>query len=123
MENTCLAYNLTMLLVALVSICVLGFESAIKVIGYTLQMLTRFSMKKSLKVPKQVIRSRNSKDRQHHGQKKKKTNNDLQSITQKTKDRGTRTALKNRVNSGAPEKWACPPPQVALIVSLLLHTQ
>jgi len=36
------------------------------------------------------------KDRQHSGQKKKgkKTNNDLQSITQKTKDRVTRTPLK-----------------------------
>jgi hypothetical protein len=48
-ENTCLIYNPTMLLVALVSICVLVFESAIKFIGYTLQMLTRFS---SLKIPK-----------------------------------------------------------------------
>jgi hypothetical protein len=37
-----------------------------------------------------------SKDRQHNGQKKKdeRTNNDLQNITQKTKDRVTRTPLK-----------------------------
>jgi len=70
-EKKCLTYNLTMLLVALVSICVLGFESVIKVIAYTLQMLTRFSLQKSLKIPKQVIRNRNSKDRQHNVQKKK----------------------------------------------------
>jgi hypothetical protein len=36
---------------------------------------------------KEVFRSRKSKDRQHNGQKKKdkKTNNDLQNITQKLK--------------------------------------
>ena len=45
---------------------------------------------------KGVIRIRTSKDRQHNGQKKKekKTNNDLQNITQKTKDRVTQTPLK-----------------------------
>jgi hypothetical protein len=39
---------------------------------------------------------------QHNGQKKKykRTNNDLQSITHKTKDRVTRTPLKTGVNSG-----------------------
>ena len=38
---------------------------------------------------KGIIRIRKSKDRQHNGQKKmdKKTNNDLQKTTQKTKDR------------------------------------
>ena len=38
---------------------------------------------------------RKSKDRQHNGQKKKdkRTNNDLQNITHKTKDRETRTPL------------------------------
>ena len=43
-----------------------------------------------------VIRIHTSKDRQHNGQKKKekKTNNDLQNITQKTKDRVTQTPLK-----------------------------
>ena len=43
---------------------------------------------------KEVIRSSNSKkDWQYNGQKKKykRTNNDLQNITQKTKDRATRT--------------------------------
>ena len=87
MENTCISYNPT-LLVALVSICVLVFESVIKFIGYTLQMLTRFS---SLKIPKKEIRSCDTKDR-HNG---KKTNNHLQSISQKTKDQVTRTALSN----------------------------
>jgi len=40
-----------------------------------------------------VIRIRKSKDRQNNGQKKKykRTNNDLQNITHKTKDRVTRT--------------------------------
>jgi hypothetical protein len=36
-------------------------------------------------------------------QKDKRTNNDLQNITQKTKDRATRTPLKPGENSGAPE--------------------
>ena len=66
-ENTSLIYSPTMLLVALVSICVLVFESVITFIGYTLQILTRFS---SLKIPKKVIRSRDTKDR-HNGQKQK----------------------------------------------------
>jgi hypothetical protein len=39
---------------------------------------------------------KSKKDRQHNGQKKKdnRTNNDLQRITHKTKDRVTRTQLK-----------------------------
>ena len=55
---------------------------------------------------KGIIRIRKSKnDRQHNGQKKKdkRTNNDLQIISHKTKDRVTRTPLKTGVNSGAPE--------------------
>jgi hypothetical protein len=46
---------------------------------------------------KGVIRIRKSKDRQHNGQKKKdkRTNNDLQNTTHKTKDRVTRTPLLN----------------------------
>jgi hypothetical protein len=45
---------------------------------------------------KGVIRILKSKDRQHNGQKKKykSTNNDLQTITHKTKDRVTQTPLK-----------------------------
>jgi hypothetical protein len=35
--------------------------------------------------------------------KDKRTNNDLQNFTHKTKDRVTRTPLKIGVNSGAPE--------------------
>jgi len=47
---------------------------------------------------KGVSRIHKSKDRQYNGQKKKykRTNNDLQSITHKTKDRITRTPLKTR---------------------------
>ena len=47
---------------------------------------------------KVVIKIRKWKDRQCNGQKKndKGTNNDLQSITHKTKDRVTRTPLKPR---------------------------
>jgi len=33
------------------------------------------------------------------------TKNDLQNITQKTKDRATRTPLKIGMNSDAPEGW------------------
>jgi hypothetical protein len=36
------------------------------------------------------------------------TNNDLQNITQKTKDRVTRTPLKTGVNPGGPEEHAIP---------------
>ena len=45
---------------------------------------------------KGVIRIRNSKARQHNGQKKKykRTNNDLQNTTHKTKDRVQRTQLR-----------------------------
>ena len=45
---------------------------------------------------KGVIRSHKSKDRQYNGRKKndKRTNNDLQNITQKTKDQVTQTPLK-----------------------------
>jgi hypothetical protein len=46
---------------------------------------------------KGVIKNcKSKKDRQHNGRKKtdKRTNNDLQNITHKTKDRVTRTPLK-----------------------------
>ena len=49
---------------------------------------------------KGVIRNRNSKNgRQYNDQKKKdkRTNNDSQNITQKTKDRTTRTPLKQTI--------------------------
>jgi len=36
---------------------------------------------------------------------KKKTNNDLQNITQKTKDQATRTPLKTGVTSGDHQGW------------------
>jgi hypothetical protein len=44
------------------------------------------------------------KNRQHNGQKKKykSTNNDLQNITHKTKDRVTRTSLKTEVELRCP---------------------
>ena len=53
-----------------------------------------------------VIRYRKSrKDRQYNGKRKtdKRTNNDLQNISQKIKDRAKRTPLKSVVKSGAPE--------------------
>ena len=63
-------------------------------------MLKIFKMdwryKKMFEDTKGVIRSHKSKDRQYNGQMKnyKRTNNDLQNITKKTKDRATRTPLK-----------------------------
>ena len=54
---------------------------------------------------KGVIRIRKSKkDRQHNGHKKKykMTNNDLQNIAHKAKDRVTRTPQKPVLSSGAP---------------------
>jgi hypothetical protein len=35
--------------------------------------------------------------------KRKRTNNDLQNTTQKTKDKAARTTIKHGVHSGAPE--------------------
>jgi chaperone required for assembly of F1-ATPase len=62
---------------------------------------------------KGVIRSRKSKkERQRNDQKicfkrtTRGTNNDLQSITLKTKGRATRTPLKTEVNSDVPKKLA-----------------
>ena len=51
-------------------------------------MTAPYLLKKCLKIPKGVLRSRKSKDRHYNGQRKKdkRTNNDLQNITQKTKD-------------------------------------
>ena len=42
-----------------------------------------------------VIRSRKSKKDRQYNAKRKRTNNDQQNITQKTKDRATRTPLKD----------------------------
>ena len=56
---------------------------------------------KEIEDTKEVIRIRISKkDRQHNVQNKKDkgTHNDLQNITQKTKDRVTRTPLKTLVS-------------------------
>jgi len=52
---------------------------------------------------KGIIRIHKSKDRQYNSQNKKDnwTNNDLQSTTQKTRDRATRTLLKSVLNSAA----------------------
>jgi hypothetical protein len=64
-------------------------------------------MKEELDYTKGAIRiCISKKNRQHNGQnqKYKRTNHDQQNIhNYKTKDRVTRTALKTRVNSGAPE--------------------
>jgi len=61
---------------------------------------------KSLNIPKGASRFRKSKkDRHHNGQQKKdkRTINDQQNTTQKTKDRATWTPLKHGVNLSAPE--------------------
>ena len=50
--------------------------------------------------------------------KNKRTNIDLQNITDKTKDRVTRTPLKPGMNSDAPEEWAVPAPLVTPVVLL-----
>jgi 4-diphosphocytidyl-2C-methyl-D-erythritol kinase len=75
---------------------------------------------------KGVIRIHKSKkDRKHNGQKKKdkSTNNDLQNITHKTKDRVTRTLLKTegelrssgRVSSSSSTSGTC---RVTLVTNL-----
>jgi hypothetical protein len=69
---------------------------------------------------KEVIRSGISKkDKQHndHTKKDKRTNNDLENIPQKIRDRATRT--QPRVNSCAPEGLAVPALHAAPVVLLL----
>ena len=51
--------------------------------------------------------------------KHKRTNNDLQNTTQKTKDRVTRTPLKTGMNSGAPEMQAVPVPLVTPVKDVI----
>jgi uncharacterized membrane protein YebE (DUF533 family) len=53
-----------------------------------------------------MAKRKRQKNRQHNGQKKKdqRTNNDLQNITLKTKDRVTRSLLKTMVNSSRKEQ-------------------
>jgi len=74
---------------------------------------------------KGVIRCRSMGDRQHNGQihMDKKTNNDQQNTTQKTKDCETRTPLKTEVNSCAPEGLAVTALLVASVVVLFLQTR
>ena len=48
--------------------------------------------------------------------KDKRTNNDLQNTTQKTKDQVTRTSLSTRANLCAPEEWEFPVPLVVPVV-------
>ena len=77
-------------------------------------------MKEEFEDTKVVIRIRIlRKDRQHNDQKKRDTmtNNDLQNITHKTKDRVTQTPLKPGMNPGCPEERAMP---ALLVVSVSL---
>jgi len=60
-----------------------------------------------LKLPKGLSASVNQRRTDNTTAKRKKdkgTNNDLQNITQKTKDRVMQTPLKPNVNAGAPEE-------------------
>ena len=72
------------------------------VLYIVLEFYCQLHVRKKFEDTKGVIRSRKLKDRQNQGQKKKdnRTNNDLQNITQETKDRAKRTLLKAGVNSG-----------------------
>jgi hypothetical protein len=54
-------------------------------------LFVQIVQKKSLKIPKGHQRTDNTMDERNND---KKTNNDLQNTTQKTKDRATRTLLK-----------------------------
>ena len=61
-------------------------------------MTAPYLLKKCLKIPKKVLRSRKSKDRHYNSQtkKNKRTNNDPQNTTQKTEDREKGNPLKTR---------------------------
>ena len=95
-----------------------GFKSRSITITY-INIINRVSGK--FEDIKRVVRSLKLKiHRQHNAQKKrdKKTNNYLQTITQKTKDRATRTPLKTE---SAPEGLEVVAPHVAPIVLLLYN--
>jgi hypothetical protein len=78
-------------------------------------------LKEEFEDTKRIIRINKSKNSQHNGQKKledKRTNNDLQNVTHKTKDWVTRTPQKPGVNLGAPEGYAVSAPLVAPVMLL-----
>jgi hypothetical protein len=85
-------------------LCVVFYELPAGDAKYTLPLVMQYLCLKCPKYEefedtKEVIRIRISKkNRKHNGQKKKykKTNNDLQNTTHKTKDRVTRNPTKNR---------------------------
>ena len=64
-------------------------------VSFFIYLFVFTSTKVEFENTKGLIRIPKSKDRQHNGQikKDKRTNNDLQNTTQKTKDRVTRTSL------------------------------
>jgi hypothetical protein len=71
----------------------------------------RPSWREEFEDTKVVIRIRKSRrNRKHNGEmeKDKRTNNDLQNTTQKTKDRATGTPLRSGVKLGAPEGYQFP---------------
>ena len=95
-----------------------GFKSRPITIAY-INIINRVSEK--FEDIKRVVRSlRSKKHRQHNAQKKryKKTNNDLQTIRQKTNDRATQTPLNTE---SAPEGLEVAAPHVAAIVLLLYN--
>ena len=68
----------------------------LKMSGVTpIELELRYDSKKSLEDTKEVIRIGKSKKGTQHNGKKKRTNNNLQNTTQKTKDRVTRIPIKN----------------------------
>jgi hypothetical protein len=79
--------------------------------------------KTSLKMPRDNQMSYIEEGQISQWKRKKRTNNDLQSIAQKTKDRATQSPLKPVVNSCSPEGKAVPAPHVAPVVQLLFQTR
>ena len=60
----------------------------------------------------EVTRSHKSKDRQHHGQMKKDKQRSKKTLHRKLKIEQHELHVKLGVNSGAPDKYACPHPHV-----------
>ena len=78
-------------------------------------------LKKSLNISKvlsETVNRRKTDNTMVKTKKDKRTNNDLQSTTQKTKDRPARTSLKPGMNSGAPDGLAVPAPLVTPVLLL-----
>jgi hypothetical protein len=81
-----------------------------------------YSLRKAWRYQKWYSETKTTENTMAKRKSTKRKNNDLQNITQKTKDWKSQTLLKTEANPGAPGVKAVPVPLVASVVLLLTHT-